>query len=554
MKLTSKLLLGAVLLLLSFLSVADLIYRPGHPVTFDGHIHMTTMNQYAQAMYDGEFPVTWANNFANYGHPLPVIAHQVPAYLGGFLILAGVTTELAYTLLLTISLFITTLLFFIFFKKFADTPLALTATVLATVFPYRALNIYTRGGLPELMATIFLPVLLLGVWNIQQKEYKKAAILLYLGTFLTAITHPMMLLVFMLPVGAYLLFFLDKKTRLKQLLLAGIPAILGVFSASFYLVPLLVEMRYFYQSRIVPEIKPDVFLSFKQLFDPSWFYTYTHPGPRGNYIKLGLPEFIIFVSAFITIFLAKLKKFTFKINNKNQIVFWSVLSLIAVILLLPISKPLYSLPLMYQIQYPWRFLTVLQLTIPLLFIFIINANKKLQNKYLYLFIIAGILWIRLPQFYGKNYIVQPSTDYYFNQSNLHSVNLNTVWSDNSENYPVKTVQAEIINGDGEFEILEEKNASRLYKTKSDSELRLIDYTFYFPGWNVYVDGTPTVIEYQDSNHRGLITYKVPAGEHEIQVIYEYSKVRLLSLILSILTLLGTIPTVVILNKLLLKKK
>lgn len=539
MKFTSKLLLSLVLVLIGFLSVADLVYRPGHPVTFDGHIHMTTMNQFAQALYDGEFPVTWANNFTNYGHPLANIAHQIPAYLGALLILSGFSTELAYITLLSLSVICTGFLFYTFFRKFADKSLSLTATVLATFFPYRELNIYTRGGLPELMATLFLPILLLGVWNLKEKKYFHAVVLLYLGVLGTALTHPMMLLIFAVPVGAYFFFSLNKKLWQTELTLAGIASSLGILSASYYLIPLFLEMKYFYQGNIEQKVGNDTFLSLKQLYDPTWFYTLTHPGPRGNYIKLGTIEFIILILALILLIkVAFLAKNRFIKNNINfselkNLKFWTLLSIGLTGLMLPVSKYLYQLPVIYQIQYPWRFLTDLQITIPLVFIFLVLSIKKLQNNYFYLIFIALILFFRLPQFYGKNYIAQPEKDYYFNQANLHSTNFNTVWSGNTEDYERKTVQAAIIEGEGNLEILEEKNASRTYKTTSDVQLRMIDYTFYFSGWAVYIDGVKTIIQWQDPNYRGIITYTVPAGTHEIKVVYEYTQVRSIGVFMTI---------------------
>lgn len=535
MQFTSKLLICFLLIFVSFISVADLLYRPGHPITFDGHIHMTTMNQFAQSLYDGEFPVTWANNFANYGHPLPIIAHQIPAYLGALLILLGFSTELAYISLISITIIILGFLFYTFFRKFADQTLALTATIFSIFFPYRMLNLYTRGGLPELMATCFLPVLLFAVYNLKQKNYFKSILLFYFGIVGTALTHPMMLLIFSVPVIAYFFFAFDKKTWKKDLSLTAITTGLAGLTSGYYLLPLLIEMRYFYQSRVEKAVGSDTFLTLKQLHDPTWFYTLTHPGPRGNYIKLGTIEFILLVLAILLLIkvsiLAKNKfiKQHVVLTEIKNLRFWTFLTAGLILLMLPISKFLYSLPLIYQIQYPWRFLTALQITIPLVFIFFIKSIKKANSPYILIVFIGLVLWFRIPEFYGKNYIVQPESDYYFNQANLHSTNFNTVWSSNTEDYPRKTVQAEIIEGEGELNSIEEKNASRIYSTKSDTELRLIDYTFYFPGWTAYVDGKPVTIEFQDPNYRGLITYTVPAGEHQIKVKYQYSNVRLLGL-------------------------
>lgn len=535
MQFLNKVILSFLLVLIGLVSIFDLLSRDGHPITFDGHIHMTTMNQFAQSLNDGEFPVTWSNNFANFGHPLPIIAHQLPAYLGAFLILIGISTELSYLYLLSFFVIISGFISYKFFRKFASQALSLTAVAIFTLFPYRELNIYTRGGLPELMASIFLPVLLLGIWNLQQKKFSEAILLLYLGILGTALTHPMMLIIFLLPVTAYFLYGLRKNDWQKQVILFVTSSFLGLLSAAYYLVPLFLEMKYFYQSKMEKTISSDAFLSLKQLYDPTWFYTFTHSGPRGNYIKLGTIEFSILVISILLIFkITFLPKNNFlkKIINKEKIkdlLFWTGISALMIFLMLPISKFLYSLPIIYQIQYPWRFLSALQITIPLVFIFLVQIIKKLNNKYFLLGFIALVIWFRVPQFYGKNYIVQPESDYYFNQANLHSSNLNTIWSGNSEDYEIKTVQAEIIEGDGEFKLTEEKNASRIYETNSNNELRLIDYTFYFPGWMVYVDDSPTIIEYQDLNYRGLITYKVPAGSHQIKVIYEYSKTRLFGL-------------------------
>ena len=117
MKLTTKLLLGLLIILIGFISIADLVLRPGHPITFDGHVHMTTMNQFAQSLSDKEFPVTWSNNFANYGIPLPLFAHQLPAYLGAILILLGFSTEMSYIVIVVSAVILSGALFYIFFKR-----------------------------------------------------------------------------------------------------------------------------------------------------------------------------------------------------------------------------------------------------------------------------------------------------------------------------------------------------------------------------------------------------------------------------------------------------
>lgn len=538
MKISEKFLVLSIFIL-SFVSVGDLFLRQGHPITFDGHIHMTTMNQFAQSLKSGEFPVTWSNNFANFGLPLPLFSHQLPAYLGALLIISGFSTESAFKLLILFSISISNILFYFFYKKLSNKNIAFVMTSIAIFFPYRELSIYTRGSLPEIMSTIFLPLMFLGVWNLHQKNYKKSSLLLYFSSLAISLTHPMMLLVFGLPLSIYFFTKLDKKDFLKHLFILLASLSFGILSASFYLMPLFLEMKYFFQSAIKEEMSVDRFMQFKQLYDPTWLYTFTHPGPRANFIKLGLLEFSIVITSIIFLFVYKfgLIKKIFKKENIAQISVWLIMTIATLVLTLPVSKHIYALPFFSQIQYPWRFLNVLQFLIPGLaacLFFVIKSKHR--NVFLFSLLFIVIIF-RVPQFYGKNYVIQNESDYEFTKSNLHSLNMNPLWTGDSEIYETKTTQAEIIEGVGKLEIVELKNASRKYKVSAETEVRMIDFTFYFPGW-VVVDAQNSQnnnisIEYQDLNYRGLITYKLPKGEHTILVEYRPTKIRMAARYLSI---------------------
>ncbi len=63
---------------------------------------------------------------------------------------------------------------------------------------------------------------------------------------------------------------------------------------------------------------------------------------------------------------------------------------------------------------------------------------------------------------------------------------------------------------------------------------------YFPGWKVYVDGLETATQFQDPNYRGLMTFPVTAGEHKIEAKFEDTKLRLVSEVLSLLTITAII--------------
>ena len=84
-----------------------------------------------------------------------------------------------------------------------------------------------------------------------------------------------------------------------------------------------------------------------------------------------------------------------------------------------------------------------------------------------------------------------------------------------------------------------QNGKRMYKVSAQSDLQMVDYTFYFPGWHAYVDDIKTDIQFQDPAYRGVITYAVPKGEHEVKVVFEDTKIRIFGKIITLLSFAAT---------------
>jgi hypothetical protein len=154
-------------------------------------------------------------------------------------------------------------------------------------------------------------------------------------------------------------------------------------------------------------------------------------------------------------------------------------------------------------------------------------------------IVIGIVGLsRFPELYGKNFTLYPQQHYSRTIKNLHFDSMNTIWTGTTTDYPIKQVKGEIIEGSGQITMRQEKNSRRTYQVTADSEVRMADYTFYFPGWQVYIDNQPTEIQFQDPAYRGVITYTVPPGNHQIDVKFENTKIRQAGYLVSIGTLIG----------------
>ena len=56
-----------LIFIISLLFTFELFAFPGRPANFDSNFHITNIAQFSQILKQGEFPVIWMNNFANYG-------------------------------------------------------------------------------------------------------------------------------------------------------------------------------------------------------------------------------------------------------------------------------------------------------------------------------------------------------------------------------------------------------------------------------------------------------------------------------------------------------
>ena len=216
---------------------------------------------------------------------------------------------------------------------------------------------------------------------------------------------------------------------------------------------------------------------------------------------------------------------------------WTIIiaGILSVFLTTAYSEVLYkNVGLLDSIQRPWRMLSTFMFLPPIALAFMLDKVNRGYKWIIPALLIVIVMVMRFPQIYGKNYFVVPQDTYFYTVENLHGTILNTIWTSDTKDYPVKKFKGEVVEGEGR--ILESKirNSSRRYVVKANSDIRMADYTFYFPGWKAYIDGVETEIQFQDPKYRGVITYNVPKGNHIVSLRFEDTKVRLAGKIVSIL--------------------
>lgn len=533
-----------LIILISIVAVFDLFINKGRPATMDALIHISSIAMFKQALLQGDFPVRWIDGFGNYGYPLGIIAHQLPIYLGALINSVIGDPVTAFNIVCFIGILLSNILFFLFLRLYFNPEASFLGTFLLNFAPYRIINLYIRGAIPEVFSNIFLPLILIGIFFFIKKKNINGLFLLVISLSCMALTHPMAIIIYSFIFIPYAIFVLLEESdfSLKKLisrpnLLAvsylGAGGLLALGIAAYYILVLNLEIKYLYFGGSKNHLTPDQYMGLRNYFDPKWYYyTKTEIFTRGHFIKSGLLETVgIFIGLGLVIWQwIKNKKIKFGILE-----FAVFVSLLIAFFTISYSNFFYShINVLSSIQFPWRMFSAFMFLPPIIFAFIFN---KLDKRYLIIIFIIFVAVVRFPQLYGKNYTNYPASTYLFTPVNLHSTSMNTIWTGVTESYPIKKNKPEIVEGEGVIINQKVKNSSREYVIDAKTNLKMVDYTFYFPRWILYVDKKSAPIEFQNPNYRGVVTYSIPQGRHSIELRFEDTKVRKFGKIISIFSFL-----------------
>jgi hypothetical protein len=529
-----------ILILSSFIFLVDTIFFSGQPANMDGVVHVTNIAIFHEAISDGDFPVRWTDGFANYGLPMGSFAQQFTSYLGGFITLLTNDVITSFNIVYVIGTVASLLLLYWFLRlHFKEWP-SLVGAFIFNFAPYRIVNIYIRGALPEYFSSVFLVAILISLHYIFKKKTIWAHLGLALSIFGMILSHPMNVITSSLLIGPYFLYLLfsekERISKLKLTVSSAISVVMGIVLSGYYLVPLLRDVQFLFYGNGSGNHYNASHLGVANFLDPNWYYYLVQNNEilsRGHFITVGLFETLLFgVGALL---------FIFRRVKKQKISFFDISILVGTLTLFlttQFAAPIYTnIDFISNIQFSWRMLSTFIFIPPIIIAAILQLTKKKTLSYA-----AGVVVIlvialnRFPQVYGKNFTQFPDDHYYFTIDNLHTANMNTIWTIKTTEYSVhKKDKVAILEGEAELSNIKVSNSNRSYTVNAQTELSMIDYTFYFPGWKVYIDGVETPIEFQDIENRGVITYTVPAGQHSVEVKFTQTKTVLLG---NLLTLLG----------------
>ncbi len=534
-------------IIFSVISFYQLV-RPGFfPMQDD--LQAFRVEQMVKCLKDFQIPCRWIPDMGyQYGYPQFNFYGPTPFYLGAAFNLIGIQVIDTVKILFVLGFILSAVSMFIFLKSLLDEKAAFVGAVLYTYAPFKAAEVYVRGSLSEFLTFIFLPLLF---WSSYQFfAFKKGKYLIWFALVLAALltTHNLTSLIFIpiLFVWILTLGFLNSNWKGFAKLILGF--LLGGGISAFFVLPLLFEKSYVHLETLTSGYFDyrQHFVSVYQMFISNFFgYGSSVFGLNdGVSLSTGQVHWAFALLALVLSFVS------YKKNKKLSILVWtlSVLELFVLFMMHQKSSFIWEkLNFLTWLQFPWRFLVDSVFLLSVLSGISINLVSKINKKLsLALGILAIILVIILHGgfFQPREWLNISDAEKFSGASWEKQLTISIfdylpIYAKFPPTHKAGALP-EVLQGEVSF--MYYKKGSD-YQTsnivvKKDAVLRLP--LFDYPGMKVLVDGKTVDHNHDDCINEefclGLISFKVPVGDHLIKAELTNTPVRTFGNLISVLSI------------------
>jgi hypothetical protein len=332
---------------------SDFFYSP-HDLVF----HLMRIENLSDSILAGHFPVRMSYELlGGVGNAVPIMYPELFLYIPAILQITGASSLVSFKIFCFLINLSCVLIAYFSMKRICRSKyLGLIFSAMYTLCAWRLTNMYVRCAIGEALGMIFIPLVILGIYEIFYKDTRKWY---YLVIGITGMVQSHIISLFLtgIFVCAYILFNIKKINRIR--LASLLKAVLFIFCLNaWFIIPLFIFMP------VAPA--PALFaLPLSSLYVSQVFATfvsnnggdlfrmgatqYETPFTLGGIVLLGLLMFV-----YISLF-TKDKYFAGLKRMGKSYFIYGAFALFAA----SVYFPLYSLsPLFKYIQYSWRFLSI----------------------------------------------------------------------------------------------------------------------------------------------------------------------------------------------------
>lgn len=539
------------------------LFHAGYFVMHDDE-QIARLQQMYLVLSQGQIPPRWIPDLGfGFGYPLFNFYPPLVYYLGSVFHAVGFSFINATKLVMGLGFFLSAVAMFVWSRKHFGIIPAFFSALLYTYAPYHSVDLYVRGALSEFFSWIFIPLILWATDNLFEKSEKKNIILLASFLGLLMLSHTLVMLQFAPFFVFYIAmrFIFKKENRMGSVLPVFFAIALGFGLTAYFWIPSLLEKQYTLVDVILTKELASYAIHFVcpiQLWSGPWGYAGSVAGcVDGLSFQIGKIQAIIGIVGVIF-------SIPFMFKKKKRVSFIvSVIFLCSIFFSLQYSKFIWDFvkPFWY-IQFPWRFLLFVALGSSFLGGFVLYVVEKRFGKYIALGF--GIILSLLVVYQVRNYF-QPQSYRMVDDAQLTSQE-DIQWRVSSMSYEYvpkevatqlssqKTTELAIDHNQvpvlksftpltNNMQVKELENISQLkkyrvnvYNTKTQRNGVLQINTYFFPGWDVTVDGKEVTSFVK--NKLDLIQIEIPNGLHTVVVRFVNTPVRTIANTISLVSVIG----------------
>ena len=305
---------------------------------------------------------------------------------------------------------------------------------------------------------------------------------------------------------------------------------LGIALSAFFWIPAFTETGFVHISRREAGSLNfhNHFLYIQQLFYSRWGYGLSVSGTGdGLSFALGVVHLIMF--AISAIFIRRIWRAS--ATAGLVVATFIVLTLVAVFFMTDGSLFIWEhVSLLHPLQFPWRFLSFVALSTSLLcgapFVLLRGSSSRWSGRLMAAAVVA-IFLINFRHADPQGFLAVTDADY--SPSNIATKGLPATAR---EFEPIDVAQfpshpadtpVTVLAGRASITAGERLPTERVFTVNASEATRLRMNTFFFPGWELSVDGQTQSTSH--GNSQGLMDFSVPPGTHSVRFVFRDTAVR-----------------------------
>ncbi len=410
------------------------------------------------------------------------------------------------------------------------------AALFYVLSPYHLIDLYHRGALAELLAFVWMPLVMLAFARAAERVRARAIACGALALALLVLTHPPTAYLFTLIFVVFIIFYAAQAKRWQPLLNGLAIVILGGAGAAFYALPAVLEKSLVHQS--VTDLFQQRMGFISQLLTGNRFERLV------GAIALAMALLWLMLS-----WLARGRRANDEraLAGRRHIAAWILAGGLSLAMLLPLSEPFVrALPGMAAVAFVWRWLAVTTLALAVLAgattdrLYTRLHRKPLQagaghkrrdltSGWLTLIVVLGVgsvIFGVVAAARASNLrepFVAPRENYEQDFTPLNTPNV-------YELPRGKTCEFVAAAAGDQTRLIEWQPERRVIETTSPAGGLLHVYSLMYSGWAATLDGSPVAIE----THPQLSTMLVmiPPGHHQLAIVFGNTKSRLAARVVS----------------------